>query len=142
MSTRTIGNAKQRNATRRKQLCIHNKNNKNNKNNNNKSKENTKSNIIRNRGGGRNKKANDHCDDDEFNPWQFIKSLPPYNFVKHLRPLEGLPPMAIFSGTSDILLVDGRRLAEKLAHDGMPRHIYREYEDMFHVWMLLPVPEN
>ena len=34
----------------------------------------------------------DHCDDDEFNPWQFIKSLPPYNFVKHLRPLEGLPP--------------------------------------------------
>jgi acetyl esterase/lipase len=57
-------------------------------------------------------------------------------------PLEGLPPMAIFSGTSDILLVDGRRLAEKLAHDGMPRHIYREYDDMFHVWMLLPVPEG
>lgn len=56
--------------------------------------------------------------------------------------LEGLPPMAIFSGTSDILLVDGRRLAEKLSREGMPKHIYREYDDMFHVWMLLPVPEG
>jgi acetyl esterase/lipase len=55
--------------------------------------------------------------------------------------LQGLPPMAIFSGTSDILLVDGRRLAQRLENDGMPDHIYREYEDMFHVWMLLPVPE-
>ena len=54
---------------------------------------------------------------------------------------EGLPPMAIFSGTSDILLVDGRRLAQKLEQPGMPDHIYREYEDMFHVWMLLPIPE-
>ena len=56
-------------------------------------------------------------------------------------PLEDLPPMAIFSGTSDILLVDGRRLAEKLDRPGMPAHIYREYQDMFHVWMLLPLPE-
>ena len=54
---------------------------------------------------------------------------------------EGWPPMAIFSGTSDILLVDGRRLAQKLEQPGMPDHIYREYEDMFHVWMLLPIPE-
>ena len=36
----------------------------------------------------------DNCDDDEFNPWQFIKSLPPYSFVKHMRPTEGLPPKA------------------------------------------------
>ena len=57
-------------------------------------------------------------------------------------PLEGLPPMAIFSGTRDILLVDGRRLAERLAEPRMPVHIYREYEDMFHVWMLLPIPEG
>lgn len=55
--------------------------------------------------------------------------------------LLGLPPMAIFSGTADILLVDGRRLAQRLAEPGMPDHIYREYEDMFHVWMLLPIPE-
>lgn len=56
--------------------------------------------------------------------------------------LEGLPPIAIFSGTSDILLVDGRRLAQRLDNPGMPDHIYREYRDMFHVWMLLPIPEG
>lgn len=55
--------------------------------------------------------------------------------------LSGLPPMAIFSGTSDILIVDGRRLAEKLRALGAP-HEYHEYVDMFHVWMLLPVPEG
>ncbi len=56
--------------------------------------------------------------------------------------LEGLPPMAIFSGTSDILLVDGRRLDEKLTALGSRSHIYCEYPGMFHVWMLLPVPEG
>ena len=55
--------------------------------------------------------------------------------------LEGLPPIAIFSGTSDILIVDGRRLAKRLDEPGMPEHVYYEYKDMFHVWMLLPVPE-
>lgn len=55
--------------------------------------------------------------------------------------LEGLPPMAIFSGTSDILVVDGRRLDQRLRERGSTSHIYREYEGMFHVWMLLPVPE-
>ena len=57
-------------------------------------------------------------------------------------PLEGLPPMAIFSGTSDILLVDGRRLNDKLTALGSRSHIYREYPGMFHVWMLFPVPEG
>ncbi|MBX7533629.1 alpha/beta hydrolase [Qipengyuania sp. 1XM1-15A] len=56
--------------------------------------------------------------------------------------LDGLPPMAIFSGTSDILLVDGRRLAQRLEGVGHKDYIYREYERMFHVWMLLPVPEG
>lgn len=57
-------------------------------------------------------------------------------------PLPGLPPMAIFSGTSDILLVDGQRLARRLETEaGAPRHEYHEYRGMFHVWMLLPVPE-
>ena len=57
-------------------------------------------------------------------------------------PLEGLPPMAIFSGTSDILVFDGRRLDEKLTELGSRLHVYREYPGMFHVWMLLPVPEG
>lgn len=56
--------------------------------------------------------------------------------------LDGLPPMAIFAGTSDILLVDARRLVEKLKALGVNDFLYREYKDMFHVWMLLPVPEG
>ena len=55
--------------------------------------------------------------------------------------LTGLPPMAIFSGTHDILIVDGRRLAERLRSLGAA-HEYHEYAGMFHVWMLLAVPEG
>ena len=57
-------------------------------------------------------------------------------------PLENLPPMAIFSGTSDILLVDGQRLDRRLRELGSTTHVYRKYDGMFHVWMLLPVPEG
>ncbi|MEZ5680579.1 MAG: alpha/beta hydrolase [Erythrobacter sp.] len=57
-------------------------------------------------------------------------------------PLDGLPPMIIFSGTSDILLVDGQRLDGRMTELGSTSHIYREYDRMFHVWMLLPVPEG
>lgn len=55
--------------------------------------------------------------------------------------LGGLPRMAVFSGTSDILIVDGRRLHERLRAIDAP-HEYHEYPGMFHVWMLLPVPEG
>lgn len=58
-----------------------------------------------------------------------------------LGDLAGLPPMAIFSGTHDILIVDGRGLAERLRALGAA-HEYHEYAGMFHVWMLLPVPEG
>ena len=33
----------------------------------------------------------DHADDDEFNPWQYIKTLPPYSVVSHLCPKVTLP---------------------------------------------------
>lgn len=33
----------------------------------------------------------DNCADDEFNPWQFIKSLPSYNMVKYMCPDTPLP---------------------------------------------------
>ena len=56
--------------------------------------------------------------------------------------LEGLPPMAIFSGTRDILLVDGRRLSSRLRELGVTNFEYHEYPDMFHVWMLLGIPEG
>lgn len=32
------------------------------------------------------------CDDEEFNPWQFIANLPPYANVKYLTPAVALPP--------------------------------------------------
>lgn len=56
--------------------------------------------------------------------------------------LAGLPPLAIFSGTSDILLVDGQRLAARLSELGKNDSEYHEYDGMFHVWMLLPIPEG
>lgn len=56
--------------------------------------------------------------------------------------VQGLPPMAIFAGTRDILVSDSRRLVAKLdATDGAPDYVFREYPDMFHVWMLFPIPE-
>lgn len=64
-----------------------------------------------------------------------------YRISPLFGPLEGLPPMAVFSGTSDILIVDGRRLSARLKQLGAA-HEYHEYPDMFHVWMLLPVPEG
>jgi len=34
-----------------------------------------------------------HADTDEFNPWQFIQSLPPYQTVQHQCPAVTLPPL-------------------------------------------------
>lgn len=56
--------------------------------------------------------------------------------------LSGLPPVAVFAGTSDILVSDARRLREKLGSLGEPPAVYREAERMQHVWMLLPIPEG
>ena len=56
-------------------------------------------------------------------------------------PVQGMPPIAIFAGTRDILLVDARRLAERLSAIGVD-HAYYEYPGLFHVWMLLDIPEG
>lgn len=56
-------------------------------------------------------------------------------------PLDGLPPMAVFAGTHDILIADARRIRAKLEALGVA-HQYHEYPGMFHVWMLLPLPEG
>ena len=55
--------------------------------------------------------------------------------------LERLPPVAVFAGTHDILVVDARRFQEKLVAAGTD-HLYREYDGMFHDWMLFPIPEG
>jgi len=36
--------------------------------------------------------VDDMGDEGDFNPWQFIKSLPPYETVRHLTPAVALPP--------------------------------------------------
>lgn len=49
--------------------------------------------------------------------------------------LEGLPPILLQIGTHDMLLCDCRVLKEKADESGV--HIsYREWDEMFHVWML------
>lgn len=55
--------------------------------------------------------------------------------------LDGLPPMAIFAGTHDILVIDARRLVERLEKAGMRGYTYHEYPRMMHVWMLFPIRE-
>lgn len=63
-----------------------------------------------------------------------------------LSPLFGdlgnLPPTSVFVGTRDILLVDARRLRERMDAAGSPPELYREADRMQHVWMILPIPEG
>lgn len=54
----------------------------------------------------------DHADDEEFNPWQYIKSLPPYGLVSHLCPQVTLPPKAPDAPTISLVL----DLDETLVH--------------------------
>ncbi len=48
--------------------------------------------------------------------------------------LEGLPRMAVFTGTNDLLYPDATRLAERAEDAGVDLTLY-EYPNMFHVWM-------
>ena len=54
--------------------------------------------------------------------------------------LRDLPPMAIFTGTHDLLNADAHRLREKAAREGA-RLAWFEYPAMVHVWPLFPIPE-
>ncbi len=54
--------------------------------------------------------------------------------------LAGLPPMAVFTGTRDMLNPDSRRLRDKAAGEGADLR-FHEYDGLFHVWMCLPIPE-
>ncbi|MBL8968721.1 MAG: alpha/beta hydrolase fold domain-containing protein [Spirochaetaceae bacterium] len=55
--------------------------------------------------------------------------------------LERLPPLAVFSGTADVLNPDARKLHSMLTERGTA-HEYHEYADMMHVWMLFDFPES
>lgn len=54
--------------------------------------------------------------------------------------LAGLPPMAVLTGTADLLNADAHRLRDKAVETNQPL-TFIEYPDMFHVWMGAPIPE-
>jgi len=54
--------------------------------------------------------------------------------------LKGLPPIAVFSGTHDLLYPDARRLRDRAAEQGAALEHY-DYEGLFHVWLGVPIPE-
>lgn len=55
---------------------------------------------------------------------------------------ENLPHIALFTGTSDVLNPDAKKLQKRSSEGkGFPL-AYFEYPDMMHVWMLLDFPES
>jgi len=52
-----------------------------------------------------------------------------------------LPPTQIFTGTADVLWPDSQRFKVALDQAGGQCE-YHEYLKMFHVWMLIPIPEG
>ena len=54
--------------------------------------------------------------------------------------LEGLPPIALFTGTHDILWRDCVRLRDRAAREGRPLAWF-EAPGMLHVWPIFPIPE-
>lgn len=53
----------------------------------------------------------------------------------------GFPPMAVFTGTRDILNPDARRLRDAATGSGV-RVDFHEYDAMFHNWLMQPIPEG
>lgn len=54
---------------------------------------------------------------------------------------KNLPPIQVFTGTAETLYPDSTRFRDQMDALGTPIS-YHEYADMFHVWMLLPIPEG
>lgn len=60
-----------------------------------------------------------------------------------LASLSKLPPIAMFAGTYDILITDARNFKTRVDSSETPVDLtYHEYEEMHHVWMLIPCPET
>ncbi|GFG69033.1 alpha/beta hydrolase [Mycolicibacter senuensis] len=53
----------------------------------------------------------------------------------------GFPPMAVFTGTRDILNPDARRVRDAATARGVPVD-FHEYDAMFHNWLMQPIPEG
>jgi monoterpene epsilon-lactone hydrolase len=54
--------------------------------------------------------------------------------------LQGLPSVAVFTGTADLLHTDALRLREKAEAAGHSM-TYHERAGLFHVWVGAPIPE-
>jgi acetyl esterase/lipase len=54
--------------------------------------------------------------------------------------LRGLPPMAVFAGTKEIMHYDLTKLVEKAAEENVDVDVFA-YEGMFHAWPIFPIPE-
>ncbi|MFC4589931.1 alpha/beta hydrolase [Sphaerisporangium corydalis] len=54
--------------------------------------------------------------------------------------LRGLAPLAVFTGTRDLVNPDAHRLQDKAKEESIPLQLF-EYSGMVHVWMLFPMPE-
>lgn len=63
-----------------------------------------------------------------------------YQISPLFGPMQGLPPTVVFTGTRDILNVDARRLADRMAQVGAPCQLHQA-EGMIHTWMLFPIEE-
>ncbi|HMG68099.1 MAG TPA: alpha/beta hydrolase, partial [Chitinophagaceae bacterium] len=55
--------------------------------------------------------------------------------------LNDLGKISIFAGSAEILVADARKLKSKAESEGIPIS-YFEYENMFHAWMFLNLPES
>lgn len=53
---------------------------------------------------------------------------------------DGLANIYLFIGTHDLLLADARKLRDRLKNTGTGFSYY-EFDEMFHIWMFLPIPE-
>lgn len=59
-----------------------------------------------------------------------------------LASLKGLPPIAMFAGTYDILLTDAQNFRDRVDSSDIDVKLsYYEYQRMHHIWMLIPCPE-
>lgn len=54
--------------------------------------------------------------------------------------MENLPPIALFTGTADILYADAKRLKDRTIQENLNIQFF-EYPNLFHVWVASPITE-
>lgn len=54
--------------------------------------------------------------------------------------LKGLPPIAVYAGSEEIMSYDAQRIEEKATEEGVDIDVF-VYDGMFHAWPIFPIPE-